>query len=256
MKIFSTFNDKLYEYSGKALLKSLETNMPGVEVIAYHELDNDIQGIKGVKVCDIPEFKAVFEANKEVITEHFGGTGVDIPGDKAWNIRWFGWFRKIAMAYHAICVEKYSEYLVFSDCDNRFLRPFDDDFLKRVTKGRPIGFFRGSRPVLEAGIIVVDNKNPNASIFYREFMNLFLTKEFRKLSRWDDCAVLEHTMTKFPKEWFCDLAEGKVATLHTNSNGYTTGGQIIAATEWGNYVEHDKGVHWKNKVVPHVKWVQ
>ena len=41
MRILSTFNDKIYDLSGKDLLNSIEENMPDAEVWVYHEVSED-----------------------------------------------------------------------------------------------------------------------------------------------------------------------------------------------------------------------
>ena len=82
-------------------------------------------------------------------------------------------------------------------------------------------------------------------------MNLFLSKKFRGFPRWDDSYTFEQALLGFDQSNFCDLAAGRANKQFTNTNGHTTCAQIIAFTEWGEYVEHDKGIHWRNKVVPH-----
>ena len=254
MRIITTFNEDMYQFSGKSMIQSLKKFMPGADVVVYDELDRDIEEVKCIKVCKIPEFERVFEENKEVIPKDFGGTAESVPGNQSWNLRWFGWFRKVVMNYHAICVDKYDGYTIFADSDTRFINSFNEEFLSRITKGRAVSFFRGDRPAIESGLVVVNGKLPEAEKFYRYFMGLFLNKEFKKLDRWDDGYVLTAAIKGCPPEWFCDFAEGQYGAIHTNSTGHTTGGQVIAVTEWNNYIEHDKGIHWKNKVVPHVKW--
>jgi hypothetical protein len=95
---------------------------------------------------------------------------------------------------------------------------------------------------------VVDCNNPKSKEFYDFFMWMFTSKEFIKLDRWDDGYVLTEAMKNSPKEWFCDFAQGIIPVQFTNSNGHMTGGQVIGLTPWGKYVEHDKGIHGRNKV--------
>ncbi|MBC8416865.1 hypothetical protein H8E06_00865 [bacterium] len=251
MKIISTFNEEMYHATGKRMLETAETYIPDAEKIVYGELSTKLD-YETIDVCGIDQFKTVFDQNRDVITQAFGGDATSPPGiDKSFNIRWFGWFRKIAMWHHAICETKHDDYVLFVDSDIRFLDTFTDDFIADVTKGKAVSYFKGTRPVIESGFVVVNGRDPNAAAFYKILMEQYLSKEFRSFTRWDDSMGMQQAVKKCPPEWFLDFAKNKQWKIHKNSNGYVTGGQVICQTPWGKYMEHDKGVHWKQEVVPH-----
>ena len=124
MVIISTFNENMYHATGKKMLETAETHLPNAKKIVYGELTTKLD-YETIDVCGIDQFKTVFEQNKDVITQAFGGTATKPPGiDKSFNIRWFGWFRKIVMSYHSICEAKHDDYVLFVDSDVRFLSKY------------------------------------------------------------------------------------------------------------------------------------
>jgi hypothetical protein len=249
MKIISTFNDKLYEFSGKEMIRSARAKIPDAEIIIYQELNQNTLDLETVDVDNLPEVKKVLEENTDIISTPFGGLA-DKDKMTMWNARWFGWFKKIAMGYHATCVKQHKGYLLFVDSDIRFLSHFDERFIDRATLGKSISYFRGNRSVAETGFIIVKADDLIVQDFYKYYIELFLSKKFRDFPRWDDSYAFENSMHNFDQKHFCDLAAGHLSNKHTNSNGHTTNAQIIAFTEWGEYVEHDKGIHWRNNLVP------
>ena len=134
MTIFTTFNDKMYLATGKELIKSVKKHLPNAKIVVYEELSEDVrrevasQVDELVSIKSLPSFRLVFNNNKDVITKDFGGNADKPVGDKFWNHRWFGWFRKVAMAHHAICEtpEKRTGRLIFVDSDIRFKKGFND----------------------------------------------------------------------------------------------------------------------------------
>ena len=255
MVVITTFNEEMYHATGKGMLESVSQMLPTAKQIVYDELKTIKLDAQTVKVCELDTFKQVFKENKDVITEQFGGYADKTVGNNAtnrsWNIRWFGWFRKVVMNHHAICETGYDDYVIFADSDIRFIKPFDESFLKEVTQGKAVSYFKGSRPAIDSGFVVVNGKDPNSKLFYEKFMNMFLTKEYKKLQRWDDGYVMTKIVKKTPDEWTHDFAKGKQQLIYKNTTGYITGGQVIPTTVWKDYIEHDKGIHWKQDIVPH-----
>ena len=251
MVIISTFNEQMYHSTGKGMLASVGKFIPDARQVVYEEFDTVELDIDTVKVTELKKFTTVFNENRDVITKQFGGDAVDVAGDKSWNIRWFGWFRKVLMNHHAICEVGYDDYVIFVDSDMRFVKTFDEQFIKTATQGKAVSYFRGKRAAIDSGFVVVNGRDPNAVKFYDKFMNTFLTKEFRKLKRWDDGYVLTKNVQNCPSEWTHDFAAGKHPIIHKNTTGYITGGQVMPQSAWRDYIEHDKGIHWKRDIVPH-----
>jgi len=248
MKIISTFNDSLYEFSGKQMLESVQKYIPEAEIIAYEELEKNklLDGVKAVKIRDLPVVKKVYAANIDL----FKKGNAHPHQNLGFNKRWFGWFMKVAMGFHSTNIEQYKDYLLFADSDLRFIKSFNESFVKHALGGRSIGYFQGDRQEPESGFIIVDNRDPRVAEFYKRYKDFYLKKTFRDFGNWGDHTVFRNTKSLFPLEMFCDFAADRKSGAHTNSNGFTTCLQIIKSTEWGKYVEHDKGVHWKSGIVP------
>ena len=94
MRIISTFDDRLYESTGRNMLKTLKEYIPKADVTIYEELESNnlAEDIDTVSVRDIPQFDEVFKANKDIITPKFGGLGAKKKAYTFYNSRWFGWF--------------------------------------------------------------------------------------------------------------------------------------------------------------------
>ena len=258
MNVFTTFNDKMFLATGKGLIKSVRKNLPAAGIVVYEEFYSN----KGSELCDpwchlfsinsLKTVKQVFSNNKDIITKNYGGQAQQPLKDKFWNARWFGWFKKVAMAHHALCVKDFTldfgGFFVFADSDIRIKQGFGDDTLRKLMKGRPIGFFKGDRTEIDSGFIVVESGRSEVEKFYNYFMDLYLSGNFREQPRWDDIWLMTRLVEACPKEWFHDFAEGQVANKHTNSNGHTTVNQIIPFSEMSEYIEHDKGLHVRNNI--------
>ena len=245
MRIISTFNDSMYESTGAGMLKTVKEFLPEANVFIYKELKKNELEYPSIEVTEIPEFQEVYERHKTLIPPKFGGSAEVIGGEKWWNKRWFGWFRKVVMNYDAVCSQNFDDdYLVFVDSDIRFIKHLDDNFLKEVMKVGSVGFFKGGRPAIDSGLVVVNNKNPDVRLFYKRFMEVFQTGEvFTSWPRWDDGFVLTKIVESWPKSFTTDFAEGKSSETYRNTNGHKTVKQIICKTVWKIYVEHDKGIH-------------
>tara|TARA_Y100001938_G_scaffold149699_1_gene237519 strand:+ start:1449 stop:2228 length:780 start_codon:yes stop_codon:yes gene_type:complete len=259
MTIFTTFNDRMYHATGKNLLSSIKTHLPAAGVVIYEELSHR-EGAKlvdrwntAISINSLQNFKDVFEANKDVIPKSHGGEADEVVGDKFWNKRWFGWFKKVVMAHHAICVsdmmEQFGGYFIFVDSDIRFKKGFGDTDLRKLMNNKPIGFFKGDRPEIDSGFVAVDTYSLKPRKFYGYFMDLFLSGNFRNHPRWDDIYLMTRLVENCPQEWFHDFAQGKQMSEYTNSNGHSTVNQIIPFSEMSEYIEHDKGIHVRHNIL-------
>ena len=61
MKIISTFNRKLYEFSGKGMIQSAQDKLPDAEIIIYDEQIGENFSFETVNVNDLPEVQQVFK---------------------------------------------------------------------------------------------------------------------------------------------------------------------------------------------------
>lgn len=257
MRIYTTFNDDLYEASGRFLLESIQEHLPKAELVVYSELTRHQLSVPTVTLENIPEFKQVKHACLDLIPEEEGGHARQLHG---FNKRWFNWFRKVVTQYDALTRHPYNGYSIFLDSDTRILKSFSDEDISNSLKAS-VGVFRGQREAIEAGLIIYDQRQAGAYDFVDTFMQLFLSGEFRQLKRWDDGYVMTEVFRRHP-DLVQDFAESLTPESYTNSNGHTTSGHVLPLTKWGSYVEHDKGIHWRSGVAAavhepsawHLRW--
>lgn len=257
MKIITTFNDRIYSFSGRQLLKQLDEVIPMAEKLIYEDFTagisaNHIKTENGrvIRLNHLKTYKEVLAANQDVILKSCGGSADSVAGDVFWNSRWFGWFCKVAAMHHAVCIDdkNLGHYLVFVDADIRFIKPLNDSILDELTKGRPITFVKGKRDTVESGFMIIDNASRKPEKFWKWFMDLYVSGRFREFERWDDIFLMTKLIEECPQEWFHDLAEGQEPKKYTNSNGHVTENQIIPFSEVKDYIEHDKGIHIRNNI--------
>lgn len=260
MRIISTMDDDYYHFSGKILLDSIVKYLPAAEVIIYEDFINpnlakeiiesfsDLN-LSFIRVDKLPEFLRVFEANVDIIPEKLGGSLSDLNKLTNWNLRWSGWFRKVVMQHDAICNLQYEGYTLFVDSDIMITKTFDDKFIESHLR-KSVGLFLGNRACVESSLIIVDGKRKEeAKQVYQYFLGLFTSGQFRKLKRWDDSYTITKVFNKYPN-LIHDFGQGKVAISYVSKSphGRKASGQIIPNTVWKDYIDHNKGIHWRKKV--------
>lgn len=245
MRIISTFNQTLFDTSGRWLLESIREHLD-CELLLYTEEMVPIDGARCVNVRDVPEFIAVEKSQGEVI-----GTGALVSKLEGFNQRWFNWFRKIVAVYDALIRHPYPGISIFLDSDIRIIRTFDDPVVRRFLTN-PIGIFRGTREAVETGVVFYDETHPETKTFLRHYIGMFLSGDFRLFPRWDDGYIMSVMSDRQP-HLVCDFAAGMEPITHKNSNGHATSGHVIPITPWGEYMEHDKGIHWRKGVAADVR---
>lgn len=248
MRLVSTFNQALYEASGRELIESITLHHPNSEILIYEELDGDQLDVPTVAVSELPELHEVQNRFRHLISTSYGGTAKNLTG---YQQRWFGWFRKVLMQYDAIVRRPIGGYTVFLDSDTRFVQPLTETTIAQHLHSA-VGFCKGNRECVESGVLIYDDRRPEASEFATAFLEIFTSGRFQQLKRWDDSYTMAACAAEHPH--CCqDFAEGAETVHYENSNGYSTGGHIIPQTFLSDYIEHDKGVHWKQGVVPSFK---
>lgn len=236
VRILTTYNQKIYDFSAHKLIESSRKFLPDVQILEYNE----------DRVHEIPEFVNVFEANKDIILKAQGGDADSIPSTGGWqfNSRWFNWFKKIAVQYDCIKRNKYNGYTLFFDADIRIINTFSQE---QIDLPKAVGIFQGNREIAETGFLILNENNFGVVEFYDQLIQFYLSGEFRKYFRWDDSFSITKIKNRNP-DLVEDLAKNAFAGEFTNTNNHSTAQQIIPFTKWGKYVEHDKGIHCRNNI--------
>jgi hypothetical protein len=262
LRILTSFNSRLYNASGQTLLRTIREHLGNVTILAYFEsrgssipsascLRRDYPEIRnyGVELVDLlatESFRTVFQRGRHLVPVESGGSATGMLGEAAhqyWNRRWLAWFSKIAAQFDALTNRPLNPpgLTLWMDCDMRLIAPFrSDDILNVLTA--PVGIMRGTRVAPETGFIVFDERRTETVETVREIWELFASLRFTELPRWDDGYVYGVFADRLP-HLFQDFAAGRNARTHTNTNGHETVEQILPLTLFGNWLEHDKGLH-------------
>lgn len=241
VRYITTFNRKIYDATGKNLLESFVKTGQADNVLVYGEGLSDIPCGELIDITKCPELAYVRQNFHDIIGSEYGGGATNLTG---FNQRWFGWFHKIVAQYDALTRRPTDDYTIFLDSDVRCIRPLTEDDLKSIA-GPVVSIMNGERVAVETGVIVYAPDHEKVRWFINSYMDLYLSGEFQhSMDRWDDSNGMTFTWNRFPG-LVKDLAGGLTSVQHQNSNGHTTGGQVLPITPLGEFFEHDKGIHWR-----------
>lgn len=240
LRIITTFNQKMYEASGKELLDSVFEFIPDAQVLAYVDDPVAGDGADFIDLTTLPERAYVLKKFAHLIPETHGGSASELTG---FNQRWFGWFQKIIAQYDTLLRRPHEGWTLFLDADVRCIQPIDTRRIDELLDS-PVNFMRGDRKAIESGVIAYKSNDQRTRWFIQHFMSLFLSGQFQSLERWDDGFVMT-TCAELFSDFAHDMAQDADSVEHINSNGHKTSGQILPVTPLGQYFEHDKGKHWR-----------
>tara|TARA_B110000495_G_C23041782_1_gene625395 strand:- start:1753 stop:2520 length:768 start_codon:yes stop_codon:yes gene_type:complete len=248
MKILTTFNQNLYSATGENLIKSIVELNPNINVELYTENLNDdtlkkLYTYKNMQVSelDMSIIDKMLNLHSDKIPVYDGGT---LKAPTGYNRRWFQWFRKIVMWYQSY--EKLEPgYHIYVDSDIRCIGPCPVNLFSGM---RGINILQSSLNGSEAGFIVCEGQNQKIYDIFETMVNEYLSGEIFKYPRVDDGYIL----TQFFKRYgniFNDMAKDIKPRHYKNSNGHRTGEHLLPFTKFGTYFQHDKGIHWRKKIV-------
>ena len=229
MKILfvTTFDQQLYEHSGRRLVQSFDEKQTSGRLLCCHEgfgakLLAQPMGVVERDVTldqDLLDWDAKFRERCDKSTVY-------------WNKRAWQWYRKIV----AINVAQMREvtdvrWLVWLDCDCEFLADISPDFLENLADGAAVTYLKGQREWTETGVVVYD-LDAGARFFLREVSHCYESGEFLKLNRWDDCWIFDRIRQNFAHSMFRDIADPKETDL-----------RVLDSSPLGKYILHKKGSH-------------
>ena len=203
----TTFNKKLYDQSGKALINSFfEHKVEGDLLVCYEDMEFQSEQCLSYNMRDDKYMCNWLETNKERIPEFYGGqAGQDHPITKQYeskqgqywaNHRASRYFRKIVALNYAL--QHYSEnydvfFVVDSDCifkkgininfaselfaNNSSMIYFWSPYRLRIDRGPETGF---------TGFL----KERNGFDFAKKICDCYETQDFLRFTYWDDGYVI------------------------------------------------------------------
>ena len=136
-----------------------------------------------------------------------------------------------------------SHEFIFLDCD-----------IRQISHIHTHPELKGDINIMESTLIGAETGfipckcTPAAQLLFKTIINRFLSGEMFNYPRLDDSYIMSQMKQEYP-EIIHDMATGITPRHFKNSNGHKTSEQLLPFTQWGTYFEHDKGSHWRKKIV-------
>lgn len=258
----TSFNQRIYDISGKFLIWSFLTNKMDADLLICHEnvvfdkkinsIDDNIH-IKLFNICQYNYLIDWLEKNRSIIPKELNGLAD--KNDKnifqnKWRLRASAWFKKTASLNYAY--ETYRteyNYFVWIDADCIIKKYIPNKMIDNLLSDYDLiynyGIYRQKTDVgYENGIIGFSDKN---DYIYIQLLVEYYTSEFVKEIRWDDSYILKTVNEKFTdKECLKKICINKNISSYdlaknSNENAIMNEKKYI----FYNYLWHRKGIHTK-----------
>lgn len=235
----TSFNESLYEQSGKELIDSFLKHQTEDLYVSYEgfqfEPDND-----RILACPLENNDMLLGWTKQyshLIDVQWGGTKT-YPKDKAnsWRRQAGRWFRKIASLHEVTSRFRNYDAVVFIDCDCIIHKAIEsniiEDILSKYKCFFHCGHYRTAKNLgIESGFIGFSLQNGYNQILDYTFTQ-YMSGNFIKEPRWDDAWMLMKSIAKHPDNCL-DIV---VHLEHKDSD-------VIEHGIFGQYLVHNKGKH-------------
>lgn len=245
VRFITSFNDVLYEASGRRCVQTFRERNPDFEMRAYVEGESATTrrelsdlGADVVRLDDLPLLAEFLEIARDVIPQELGG---DAPAEMfpgsgpATGEVWFRkhmyrWFRKIVALDHAI--GDFDDVLFWVDCDCHATAPLPLEVIEAAFAGAGVVHMKHKRPHSETGLVGYDLAVPGTLELIAAMREHYVRREFLAYPRWDDCITLDLCLARPQAPRSRDIA-GKVLA----------NAEVLPTTPFGPYLTHDKGLH-------------
>lgn len=248
VRFITSFNEVLFEASGRRNLTSFRAFNPHFEIIAYIEASTPeaLETLKSelgkmqvpwIVLNDVPLLGEFLSRARDVIPQELGG---DAPAEMYlntenrdgvwWRKQMFRWFRKIVALDHTL--QNFDEILIWTDCDCIWSRTMTQRNLQQLFKDAGIFYMQGDRQWSETGVVGYDLKQPGVRALLTAMRDHYLEGHFRHFARWDDCFTFDHIR-----------AHQSIAVCRDLGGKADAQGNILPATPLARYLEHEKGLH-------------
>jgi hypothetical protein len=241
VRFITSFNDVFYAASGRRCAETFREYNPSYQLWAYVESldahsESELQslGVAVEHVAELPLLREFLAIARDVIPQEFGGEMFPGEGPRTGDI-WFRkhmyrWFRKIVALDHASADQDDVLFWIDSDCYSK--APLPLPLIEEAFRGAGVLHMRGSRKVSEAGFVGYDLARPGVHELIDAMKDHYLSQEFRRYRRWDDCFVLDVCLKRPGAPRARDIA--KRAVGHAD---------VLPTTPFAPYLEHEKGLH-------------
>ena len=235
----TSFNQKLYDNSGKSLISSFKNKMNSNdnllichENVKFLEMDTMVNLIYK-DISDNCFLKKWLAENKDIIPISLGGISTDRFSH--WNYRASLWFRKIVSLHIALQYKSQFDMIVWIDSDCIIKRNIDSQELSSRVTNKHVGYVYGDKRKqspnlsIETGVIIFNNIENFKSI--RLFISEYKNRQFHRYDRWDDGYIFEMLINKKILDSI-DLVENSKDINHP-----------IKDTFLNKFITHEKGRH-------------
>jgi len=242
----STFNQKLYECSGKQLVETFTKFVPWGTIFISHEDDIRLpqQNIISYNLHTDKFLQSWLKNNSDIIPQKFGGEA-DITGEMFTQTKQHGfrrrasmWFRKIANLNQCLkyAIKNNYSYIVGLDCDVVFKKTLPLDLLINLIENNDLlGYYGPKRKSIDRGLecgLVMFNLKKKGREFLECIFELYQSGNFKNYLRWDDSYLFAKTIEQKGFR-FKDLA------VHPTDSRAMDYGPLV------KYLIHNKGSHVK-----------
>ncbi len=262
----TTFNQKFFDLTGKNLLMSFLEHQPDNHMyVAYEEMEEEDFGDKlgelnNFTTTDISEsevLKSWVKENEDIIPILMGGKAdpsickcknatkmkkfkghiIGCPYSY-FNSRAAGWFRKV-VALNWAAEQTDAEILHWVDSDCVFKKHMGDQVINQLLGTHDVIYINGEQrrqagTGVETGLIGF--RRPFT--FVKEWLDFFMSGKFKEELRWDDGYIFARMML-YDNHNARDLLAGQWVVK-----------EIVRPSPYGQYIDHDKGVHHRNWALP------
>jgi hypothetical protein len=241
----TTFNEELYQKSGKYLLNSFYQHQPKDHIlVAYEDFLFSTQTVNehcfNLHSEQYPLLADWTQANSDIVDIAYGGGKEYDRKDKqtSWNRQAARWFRKIVALHFAI--HRYGndtscnfENFVFLDCDCEILKPIPESLISGLLSKHDAFYHYGKHRYatdtgVESGVIGFTKR----SYLLNECFNMYLGGRFRKERRWDDGFIFSRIIKGYPN-----------CGIDVIADVFAPDGECVKYGPFAEYIRHDKGKH-------------
>lgn len=239
----TSFNEKMYEVSGKQMIKSFVEFQPDDhKLIAYYE-GVDLSNLKTPNVVYYPLDNSELlnnwlNENQDIIPKYLGGTCTK-PAicQNMWNKKASCWFRKIVSIHETYEIDPEYKYIMWIDADCFFQQRVSTDMISDLFgKTNNVIYHFGTKRLRrnqgwESSILGL--KGIGGKLFFNKVVKCYTSKKFQKYSRWDDGFIFR----MIAKEVKNPLIQLKDLCKDVSANN------IVGQGPFNGYIKHDKGKH-------------
>jgi len=241
----TSFNEHLYNATGKNLLESFILHEPEGDLLIAYEGNIDLPEHDRFILHNLDQDSYLqdwLENNKGIIPIRLGGT-FEGTFENGFHERTSEWFRKIASLHHAVTLGY--EKLVFLDSDVVFNKKLTANKIGEVLDGHAVFYHFGPhrrwhKTGIESGIVGYDLTVGGDEVLKCIFEK-YADGSFQNYRRWDDAWMLTVAILENPHIKTKDIVS------HSNNSDH-----VVQDGDLSGYLQHFKGVHWRKHGVKYL----